>query len=209
VSDLEEFKTAFRALRVARHFSLPWDFSIIALESFLYNSNFCAADLQSNGQRSQVLTAFVNYVLGLNAQRWTRQMNFLDTGEIENLWPSFFRTRVPSAAIQTAPASAAHHTFTGQQQPQANKWRNRGPQPRAQGGQARDGVRQPAAGGLVAKALMNAQAASGYQPGHPICRRYNYGDCRNPDNGCFAQSGSKLWHVCNLCHDAHPRKGNH
>jgi len=210
ISDLQEFKTAFRALRIARHFAMPWDMSINAIEGFLFNSDFGAAELNLNPQRAAVLTTFVNYILGLNAQRWNRKMSFLDTGDIENQWPAFVRTRVaaclpaastPVAAVVPAARPAVQHQFRQQSRPaaiqqQANTTVQLLPQ-------------QAAQGGLAARAASNAQAASGFQPGNQICRRYNYAVCPNPHAGCFAQSGTRLWHVCNVCFDKHPRRGNH
>jgi len=209
VASLEEFKTAFRAMRVARHFALPWDFSLVAVEGFLFNSNFGATELQHSANRTQTLTAFVNYILGLNAQRWTRKMAFLDTGEIENLWPSFYRTRAPAAAVQPAvtPQTIQQQPAQAPVQFAAPRWRPKAP--RQLPSQNAASPKPPVPGGLAAKALMNLTTGSAYQQGNPICRRYNYVNCPNADAACFSPSGVKLWHVCNLCHAAHPRKGNH
>jgi hypothetical protein len=43
--DLGEFKLALRALRTAGQFVMPWNYSFLALEGFLLQSNFCKNEL--------------------------------------------------------------------------------------------------------------------------------------------------------------------
>jgi hypothetical protein len=89
ILELAEFKLALRALRTAANFVRNWDFSFLALEGFLLQTNFCEKDIGSLEHRAMVLTKFVNYVLGQNADHWRDSEGFLSTGELSTHWASF------------------------------------------------------------------------------------------------------------------------
>ena len=95
--DIGEFKLALRALRLAVHFSMPWNFSIEALEGFFLQSNFCQSDLANVDRKGLVLTQFTDYVLSQNCERWRDTEPFLTTGELKTTWASFFHSRPQSA----------------------------------------------------------------------------------------------------------------
>jgi hypothetical protein len=69
IVELGEFKLALRALRVAMCFAMPWNFSVLALENFLLQHDFCAADIGAAENPARVLTQFVDYVLGENSNK--------------------------------------------------------------------------------------------------------------------------------------------
>jgi hypothetical protein len=97
ISDVSEFKLAIRAMRTAMQFVMPWNLSILALEGFLFQTNFCNADLANVEKRAWFLTKFADYVISLNADRWRDSEPFLTTGELKGIWSSFFGAQPHSA----------------------------------------------------------------------------------------------------------------
>ena len=55
IAELGEFKLALHTSRVAASMVLPWNFSIVALENFMFQSNFCRSDLQNVEQQARIL----------------------------------------------------------------------------------------------------------------------------------------------------------
>ena len=98
ILDIGEFQLALRAMRVAFHFAMPWNFSIVALEGFFYMSNFCKADLANVEKKAHILTQFTDYILVQNCERWRDAEPFLTTGDIKTAWGAFFHSR-PQAAM--------------------------------------------------------------------------------------------------------------
>jgi hypothetical protein len=95
--DLNEFKLALRVLRTAMHFVMPWNLSILALEGFFFQSNFCNSDLVNVEKRAWLLTKFTDYVLSVNGDRWRDSEPFLSTGELKSVWASFFGAQPQSS----------------------------------------------------------------------------------------------------------------
>jgi hypothetical protein len=90
MENLAEFKSAIRVLRGAMLCVHPWNRSIDALESFLVQSNFCAADLAGKSKQVAILTHFTDYVLAENSNRWRGMEVFLSTRDLRNTWADFF-----------------------------------------------------------------------------------------------------------------------
>jgi hypothetical protein len=101
ILEVSEFKLALRALRTAMQFVMPWNMSVLALEGFFYQTNFCSQDLANVEKRAWFLTKFCDYVLALNADRWRDSEPFLSTGDLKSVWSAFF-----GAQPHTATASA-------------------------------------------------------------------------------------------------------
>jgi hypothetical protein len=78
--DLGELKLAIRAMRTAFSFAMPWNFSILALEGFFLQNNFCYQDLVNVDKKAAILVKFTDYVLQQNADRWRDSEPFLTTG---------------------------------------------------------------------------------------------------------------------------------
>ena len=97
ILDIGEFKLALRAMRIAFHFAMPWNFSIEALEGFFFQNSYCQTDLANVEKKAQLLTQFTDYVLGQNCERWRDSEPFLTTGELKATWSSFFMSRPQSA----------------------------------------------------------------------------------------------------------------
>jgi hypothetical protein len=89
IQELPEFKLALRAMRVAFCFVRPWDHSILALEGFFEQTQYCEKETGSLDNRAGILTKFVNYCLGQNADRWRDGEGYLTTGELVIHWASF------------------------------------------------------------------------------------------------------------------------
>jgi hypothetical protein len=101
VSDIGEFMLALRALRTAAQFVAPWNFSFLALEGFLVQTDYCRQELMHEERPAVVLTQFVDFVLQTNADRWRDSLGFLTTGELAAYWASFHGARPKTKA--TAP----------------------------------------------------------------------------------------------------------
>jgi hypothetical protein len=91
--DLGEFKLALRTLRTAASFVQPWNYSFLAIEGFMMQSQYCQADLAGLDKRATLLTQFVDYCIGQNADRWRDSEPFLNTGELKSTWAAFFGAR--------------------------------------------------------------------------------------------------------------------
>jgi hypothetical protein len=81
----------------AAAFTMPWNFSFLALENFLINTKFCKDDLGDCENKAQLLTQFVDYVLWENASKWRDSEPFLTSRELKNTWSAFFSARPQSA----------------------------------------------------------------------------------------------------------------
>ena len=93
VLEVEEFKLALRAMRTAFQLAMPWNYSVLALEGFFFQNNFCASDLANVDKKGWFLARFTDYVLELNSDRWRDAEPFLTTGELKVTWLAFL---VPS-----------------------------------------------------------------------------------------------------------------
>jgi hypothetical protein len=82
IVELGEFKLALRAMRAAASFVRPWDFSFLALESFLLQSNFGNADLAGLDKQAVILTQFMDYILSENSNKYRDGEPFLSTGAL-------------------------------------------------------------------------------------------------------------------------------
>jgi hypothetical protein len=98
ILELGEFKLALRALRTAMAFVMPWNFSVMALEGFFLQNNYCASDLNNVEKKAWILTKFSDYVLSQNADRWRDAEPFLSTGDLKAAWAAFYGAQ-PQAAL--------------------------------------------------------------------------------------------------------------
>jgi hypothetical protein len=78
--DVGEFKLALRAMRTAYQFAMLWNYSVLALEGFFLQNNFCFNDLANVDKKATVLTKFADYVIQQNGDRWRDSEPFLTTG---------------------------------------------------------------------------------------------------------------------------------
>jgi hypothetical protein len=54
--NIGEFKLALRAMRTAYQFAMPWNLSVLALEGFFLQNNYCYHDLSNVEKKASVLT---------------------------------------------------------------------------------------------------------------------------------------------------------
>jgi len=100
--DLAEFKLALRVLRTAVSFAMPWNYSVLALEGFLYQTDFCSMDLAAVEKKGLYLGKFVDFVLHQNGDRWRDSEPFYTVGELKTAWRGFFGSQ-PLAALANKP----------------------------------------------------------------------------------------------------------
>lgn len=101
IADLGEFKLAFRAMRTAAQFVRPWDFSLVALESFLLQSNYGQPAVAAMERPAAFLTKFVDYVLCENSNRFRDEETFLSTADLKASWEAFCGAQ-PEVAVAAA-----------------------------------------------------------------------------------------------------------
>ena len=93
MEDIFELKGAIRVMRGALAFAHPWNRSVDALESFLYQNNYCSKDLAGADKQAQILCQFVDYVLGENASRWRGMEPFLSTRDLRATWADYLNQK--------------------------------------------------------------------------------------------------------------------
>ena len=101
--NLAEFKMALRAMRTAFHLAVPWNLSILALEGFFFQSNFCSTDLSNTYKKGWYLTRFTDYVLEQNSDRWRDAEPFLTASELKTSWATFFGSQPKASSSQAKP----------------------------------------------------------------------------------------------------------
>ena len=101
--EVEEFKLALRAMRTAFQLAMPWNLSVLALEGFFFQTNFCSTDLTGVEKKGWFLTRFADYVLELNSDRWRDAEPFLTAGELKTTWAAFFGAQPQSLLSKTRP----------------------------------------------------------------------------------------------------------
>jgi len=114
--ELAEFKLALRSLRTAVAFVMPWNFSVLALEGFFFQTDFCSADLVNVEKKGWFLAKFTDFVLHQNGDRWRDAEPFYTIGELKTAWTGFFGSQ-PQAALarrkkDTKPAGKKDNTDT-------------------------------------------------------------------------------------------------
>jgi hypothetical protein len=214
VSDMNELKLAVRAMCRAAQLILPWNMSFNAIDGFLHTSNYGHTDLNGRPNRAQILTDFVNYVLGLNAAAWVQKEDFLTSGEIKTIWGEWFGSR-PASLLSVNQQDKENQP---QQQPSGGGHGGSGGGAGRGRGRGRGGFRhgnqssQPAANTAPNFTTPPPPVQHSSNSGQLICRRYNYGNCPNTAATCALPSGTRLYHRCdafnaqgNPCNGGHPR----
>jgi hypothetical protein len=118
IVEMGEFKLAFRAMRTAAHFVRPWDFSFVALESFLIQTDYGMPAVADMERPAAFLTKFMDYVLSENRNKFRDEESFLTTADLKASWDSFCEAQ-PEVAVAAAKRKAkatkplAKKTFKG------------------------------------------------------------------------------------------------
>ncbi len=181
VAEIGEFKVALRVLREALAFVHPWNKSVSALEGFMYQTNYCAKDLEGIEKQAIILTQFVDYILRENSNRWRGLESFVGIVELKGAWDSFFGARPQSLLSKSRGFQPGPRQAAGQQASQGQ-----GVAPRA------------AVGGN----FNNTSNSSGKV--HPslfyedICVMWNVGKCVKAPGNCYTKNGKPLRHICNF-----------
>jgi len=177
IEDLGEFKLALRALRVAMSFVHPWNKSIEAISSFFEQSDFCFSETAALEKRAGLLTAFCDFILEENSNRWRAKEGFISTGEMKESWTAFLSTR-PQALLATVKAAAS---------------------------QKQNQHRLPSQGQLKPFSSLSqgqsSQAAAMSLPNpyfDNICVKWNQGRCLAAPGTCTTKKGLALRHCCNF-----------
>ena len=113
ISELGEFKLALRVVREVLSFVFPWNKSVAAIEGFMLQTDFCRADLSGVDKPASILTQFVDYCLGENADRWRAHEPFLNTGDLKGAWDSFFGAKPVSSMKRVKGSGVAEQKQKG------------------------------------------------------------------------------------------------
>jgi hypothetical protein len=89
VSIGESLREIANTAREAQAVALPWNWSIAAIQGFMMNTNYCAADLQGNTKRAAVLSEFVEFIFSRNALNWENRLPFLSCDDLAHAWASW------------------------------------------------------------------------------------------------------------------------
>jgi hypothetical protein len=115
VSDLNEMRLAVRAMCRTAQLVMPCNMAYNAINGFLQYRNYAFAELTGRSNRAAILTAFVNYILGLNAAAWVQKEDFLTSGEIKTIWSEWFGSRPAFLlAVANNDSTAAKNVSGGQ-----------------------------------------------------------------------------------------------
>jgi len=217
VSDMNELKLAVRAMCRAASLILPWNMAYNAIDGFLHMSNYGHADLGGRSNRAQILTEFINYILGLNATAWVQKEDFHTSGDIKTLWSEWFGSR-PASLLTVSNGGGGGHGGGGAGGGVAVS--SKTARDRKEKKKERGVIKQRSAGGGRPPTQTSFTApppprGGGGGSGHQapmLCRRFNYGNCPNSAATCAMPSGSRLLHHCDhvtngvLCNNpGHPR----
>jgi hypothetical protein len=199
ISDLEDYKTALRAVSKAMHLALPWNHSVSALEGYMHTSNFCAKDLAGRANRAALLTDFTDYVFSTNAKRWVNKMEFIGATEMRNCFEQWFGSRSASVLAPANNTSNEQNSDASRTDQRVNDKRG-GSYQRGRGGH----FFHNNTGNFNNKKPNNSQ-------GDVLCRRFNAGACPNSHKDCATSNGQKLLHLCShkdknghACKKTHP-----
>jgi hypothetical protein len=89
IANLDGFRAALNTAREAQAVALPWNRSIAAIQGFMMNTNYCAADLQNNNKRAAILSEFVDFAFSRNALNWENRQPFLSCDDLTHAWASW------------------------------------------------------------------------------------------------------------------------
>lgn len=181
MEDLSEFKSAVRVLRGAMNFVHPWNFSVAALESFFYQSNFCQKDLSGTDKQVNSLVKFADYVLSENASRWRDKEPFLSTREIRGVWSDFLNQNPPARSKQSS-----------NQQPKGSSHSSGG-----QSGSGSSGSSHFSSKPFKGSQGIGSNRLPAYLFLEDICVMWNLGRCIKAPGSCTDKKGRQLRHVCN------------
>ncbi len=120
ITEMNTLQHAMRALCGLTRIIMPWNFSFEAIHGFLFATNFGLPELKDDPLRVQKLVRFINYVLGVNAAAWQREVTFLTCGALKQEFGTWLQCQASGALV---PAVA-----TPSPQPNSNfyKQNNRG-----------------------------------------------------------------------------------
>ena len=212
ISDLEELKLAVRAMCRAAQYAQPWNQSYNAIDGFLQSSNWASAELSGRSNRAVLLTDFVNYIMGLNAQSWQQMEDFRSSGEIKVLWGEWFGSR-PSSLLSAAASDGRTSQHGGPTNKHGGGRKGGGRKHSSGDGRQHGGGSSSRQGGHTSSHAQPATTAGGGGGQRELfCWKFNNGSCPNAAGSCTLASGTKLNHLCDaytssgaLCKQAHPR----
>jgi hypothetical protein len=203
LTEMAEFKTAFRNLKIAAQLVRPWDFSFLVLESFLLSTDYLESQL-AGYKRAPILAGFLDHTFRVNASNWMQGKPFMDTASLKALWDPWWAGHKGDVKKEEQSGGGARGN-NGQQKGQGQKSGRQGGggQQQADGGAGQQAAKKgrwtPAGNFVFSNFNMPPPDFNGAPALKNICRHYNTKTCNNTYNTCVVTSRFgpfRLYHLC-------------
>jgi hypothetical protein len=201
LSEMAEFRTAFRNLRIAAQIVRPWDYSFLVIESFLLSTDYMEAHL-SGYKRAPILAGFIDHTFRVNASNWMQSKPYMDMASLKALWdPWWAGHKGDVKKEETVGQNKGNQNNNGKGQGQKKGGNGAGSGGAGTASQSnRKGRWTPAGNFSFHPFNMPQPDFSGAPSERTICRNYNNKTCQNTYNTCVMQSKYgpfRLYHLCN------------
>jgi uncharacterized membrane protein YgcG len=204
LSEMAEFRTAFRNLRIAAQLVRPWDYSFLVVESFLISTDYMEAHL-AGYKRAPILAGFIDHIFRVNASNWMQSKPFMDTAGLKAMWdPWWSGHKGDIKREESAEQGKGNQNKNGGKGQGQKQGRNGGNSSGGGGGPANQSNRKgrwtPAGNFSYHPFNMPPPDFSAAPSERTICREYNNKTCPNTYNTCVKQSKFgpfRLYHLCN------------
>ena len=219
IHDMNELRSAFRNMKRATLMIRPWDYSLEVLAAWLNPTTWLNDELKQF-KRAALVGDFIDHILGLNAANWVQETPYLEIGDIQTQWTSWWGVRKACAARD--PKLSEGNENKGGKGKGVHEGKNQKNESR--------GGRGGFSGGSWRGGKQGQHGTSGNTKGMPpfdreatesnICTFYNQErGCRNDAQNCVQTRDGKrtrMFHKCNhvgkgangqneLCRKAHPQ----
>jgi hypothetical protein len=230
---MEDFKQAVHTMMKAMSLALPWNYTVSALESFLFGSTNCAEKTAGWPNRAKELSDFVDHVLHTNSKRWVSRQHFLDAVQLRPVFDTWMASRPAGrfTPVESAAASNADYhkqsSFSKAKAGKSGKFfaGGGGGYAVSYGGGGGNFSAKSGGGHYAYSAPVPSSSGGGHQNAsgggaqwagsfRDLCRRYNTNGCDNSHRHCTTGlngSGTKLYHLCSFkksngkpCGGTHP-----
>jgi len=220
VMQMEDFKQSVHTMMKAMSLTMPWNYTVSALESFLFGSTNCAERTASWPNRAKELADFVDHVLHTNSKRWVTRQHFLDAVQLRPVFEAWLSSR-PAGRMtirDNTPAFEPNNTHFGGRGGHGGRG-GRGGGRFYYGGGSSGGYSGSGGGPSHTNTnVASATSAATHNASHnssggnsgsgggqwsgtfrDLCRRWNTGTCANSHRQCTTGangSGTRLYHFC-------------
>jgi len=123
-TNITELRNTLFTASEAQHIISNWNFSISAILGFMFNSNFCAAQLSNRPDRLPILRKFIDRCFAVNASHYRSGRDFLTSVEVGNLWQTWSMQLQPASANQPSRGQSQNQPAASKNQPESKQGSN-------------------------------------------------------------------------------------